>query len=45
MVVLPGTCMVKPKGIPCLSAVIRVNSLDEEPVWTPVLPPYAVFTA
>jgi hypothetical protein len=31
--------MVKPKGVPCFSAVMSVNSLAEEPVWTPELPP------
>ena len=38
-VVLPGTVSWKPNGVPCFSAVMSVNSLDDEPVWTPVLPP------
>ena len=36
---------LNPNGIPCLSAVSRVNSLEDEPVWTPSCPPYCELTA
>ena len=44
-VVAAGTVCGNPNGTPCSRAVIRVNSLDEEPVCTPTPPSYGVFTA
>ncbi len=42
---VPGTVIWKPNGMPCSRAVMRVNSLDDEPVCTPAPPPYWLLTA
>ncbi len=42
---VPGTVSWKPNGTPSSRAVIRVNSLDDDPVWTPAPPPYWELTA
>jgi hypothetical protein len=33
------TFSLNPNGTPSLRAVMSVNSLDEDPVWTPAPPP------